>query len=72
MDTDIKVGDTVTWRAGGKPSKGTGSMPIGIANCQVLEIGEAEGGKPAAMIKLPHPMGPQPVGAILADLYVDD
>lgn len=69
----IKVGDVVTWRSG-KSSRKPGSRgePIGIANCRVLELGEAEGtGAPAAKLKLPAVMGGDEVGALVADLEQD-
>lgn len=65
--TDLKVGDVVTWRSGHE-NRPNGVAPLGIANCVVVELGEADG-QPAAMIRLPHPMGPMPVGAYTADLY---
>ena len=67
----IKIGDKVTWRAGGKSTSGARSLRIGIANCKVLEIGESEKGEPAAMLQLPAQMGSQTVGALMADIYVD-
>lgn len=47
----IEVGDKVTWRHG--KSKGGRNLPIGIAGCTVLELGEAEDGQPAAKLELP-------------------
>lgn len=48
---EIQVGDTVVWRDGKR--KGGRNEPLGIANCKVLELGEAENGEPAARLKLP-------------------
>jgi hypothetical protein len=47
----IAVGAKVTWRHG--KSKAKGNMPLGIANCEVLELGTAEDGQPAARLRLP-------------------
>lgn len=50
----IAKGDIVTWRQGksrmGIKSKG---MPLGIAGCKVLDIGETATREPAAMLRLP-------------------
>jgi hypothetical protein len=48
----IKVGDTVLWRPG-KSRRRTG-LPIGIANCKVVKLGETASGVEAALIKLPE------------------
>lgn len=79
---NINVGDVVTWRSG--KSKTKVGLPIGIANCKVVELGHAPGGEPAAMIQLPQVLLggsvmasklerdgldlSQPVGVLIADL----
>lgn len=60
----IKPGDVVTWRSAAKP--GSRNVPLGVANCRVLELGESEDGRPAAKIKA---MG-QEIGALLSDLHI--
>jgi hypothetical protein len=60
----VQVGDLVTWRKAGRP----GFEPLGIANCKVIELGESEGGEPAALIEA---MGQQ-VGALIRDLHPQD
>lgn len=42
----IKVGDTVTWRSNKNPNA------LGFTGCIVLELGEAEDGRPAARLDL--------------------
>jgi len=69
MTTQIEVGDTVTWRHG--KSKAKSNMPLGIAGCEVLEIGQTADGLPAARLKLPPFFGGLPTDACngyLADL----
>lgn len=68
----ISVGDIVTWRHG--KSKSKGNMPLGIEGCEVLELGEAEDGQPAAKLKLPPFFGNLPDDACngyVADLEKD-
>jgi hypothetical protein len=48
----IKTGDIVTWRQG-KSRLGIKAMPLGIANCKVLDVGETATGAAAAMLRLP-------------------
>lgn len=47
----IAVGDTVTWRQG--KSKAKRNMPLGIAGCRVIDLGEDAARRPAAMLRLP-------------------
>lgn len=63
----IAVGSVVTWRSG-KSRVGRTGMPIGIANCRVLQLGESDDGDPAARIKLPPVFHGEVVGALIADL----
>ena len=66
---NIKVGDTVTWRSG--KSKAKRHTPLGIEGCEVLEIGVAEDGQPAARLKLPEffaGLHPDACNGYLADL----
>jgi hypothetical protein len=42
---DIKVGDTVTWRHG--KSKAVKNVPLGIAGCEVIELGTSTDGRTA-------------------------
>ena len=68
----IKVGDTVTWRHG--KSKATHHVPLGIAGCEVLELGTSTDGQPAAKLKLPPFFGNLPDDAYngyVADLEKD-
>lgn len=56
MDQQIAVGDTVVWREGMSRRKKGSGIPLGIANCKVLELGNLGfPAKPtaAAKIKLP-------------------
>ena len=48
---EMQVGDTVIWRDGKR--KGGRNEPLGIANCEVMELGVATNGEPAARLKLP-------------------
>lgn len=63
---ELKIGDVVTWRKA-TPSDAK-HVPLGVAHCKILAFGESEDGKPAAMIEA---MG-QEVGALLADLHLED
>lgn len=45
------VGDTVCWRSG--KSKSKNCLPIGIANCKIVEFGKTPDGQKAARIELP-------------------
>jgi hypothetical protein len=69
----IKVGDRVVWREG-KSKPGRKGLPMGIANCHVLEIGETADGTPAARISLPMrlPDWPDATNVLLADLELSD
>lgn len=53
----IQVGDIVTWRHGKSQAErrepGRRHMPLGIAGCEVLVLGLAQDGRPAAALKLP-------------------
>jgi len=63
----IEVGDIVTWRHG--VSANSKSMPMGIANCEVLELRACVDGRPIAVIRLPPPFRQfKEVGALVADL----
>jgi hypothetical protein len=62
----VKIGDKVLWRSGLSQSKNI--TPLGVANCEVIELGKTADGKPAAKLKLPP--GPWPVETINA--LVDD
>ncbi len=65
----INVGDVVTWRHG--KSKAKANMPLGIAGCEVLEIGATEDGTPAAKLKLPpffDGLAPDACNGYVADL----
>jgi hypothetical protein len=63
----IKVGDKVVWRSGMATNKPS-IKPMGIANCEVIELGKTADGLPAAKLKLPP--GPWPVETVNA--LVDD
>lgn len=64
----VQIGDIVTWRHG--KSKTSTGLPLGIVGCEVLEIGVAEDGKPAARLKLPPFFAGLHGGA--CNGYVDD
>jgi hypothetical protein len=48
----IKPGDTVIWRNGKHKSKTF--LPLGIAGCAVVDVGESHDGTRCARIKLPE------------------
>lgn len=62
MANVVRVGDIVTWRKAGH------KHAIGVARCEVLELGQDEHGKPAALILA---LG-QMVGALVEDLHHDE
>jgi hypothetical protein len=68
----FKVGDIVIWRSGKSKSKDV--LPIGIEGCEIIEIGVARDGRPAARLKLPEffaglvKNNPDTCNAYLADL----
>ena len=55
----IKPGDTVIWRNGKHKSKTF--LPLGIAGCAVVDVGESHDGTRCARIKLPEGL-PAPAG----------
>jgi hypothetical protein len=48
----MKIGDTVIWRQG--KSKSKTCLPLGIANCKVVDFGEGPSGEKAVSIRLPE------------------
>lgn len=66
----IAVGDVVIWRSGKSKSKKV--LPLGIANCTVIQLGEGPSGEPCAQLELPegvHRMNfGEPVWSLVADL----
>ena len=46
---DSKVGDIVSWRP--KPRPGGRVVPMGLAGCEVLELGKTADGQPAARLR---------------------
>jgi hypothetical protein len=59
----------VTWRHG--KSKAKGVMPIGIAGCEILELGTAQDGQPTAKLKLPPFLSADAYNAYVADLELE-
>lgn len=55
---EIQIGDIVTWRHGKsaamKSPEEQRHVPLGICGCEVLELGAAENGEPAAKLRLPE------------------
>jgi hypothetical protein len=47
----FKIGDTVIWRPGKSKSKTV--LPIGVADCRIMDLGEGPSGEKAASIMLP-------------------
>lgn len=47
MKPEIKVGDVVTWQPKPRPT----IQPLGIRGVTVIELGESEDGKPAAIVR---------------------
>ena len=68
----IKVGDIVIYRAG-KSTAPKDFLPLGIANCEVIQLGEGPSGEPCAQLKLPQFYADklnhgEPVWSLIADL----
>lgn len=59
----IKVGDVVTWQPKPRPT----IQPLGIRGVTVLELGETEDGKPAALVDAGYPFGK--IGVLVEDLH---
>lgn len=71
MSREIKIGDRVSW--GGKPrttKDGHRIVPLRIGNCRVLDF-VWDNGTLIAALKLPPPMGDDPVGANIDDLELE-
>ncbi len=66
----IKKGDMVIWRQG-KSRVGRRHMPLGIANCEVLDFGETAEGEPAVALRLPPIFNSEQVNALVSDLEKD-
>lgn len=66
----MNIGDRVTWRQGKTKVKADGSriIPIGIANCRVVEFGEIDG-EPCA--RLAHWLFHKDAGLVPAMLEGD-
>jgi len=62
----IEVNDIVIWRSGKSTSKTI--LPIGVANCKVVQLGEGPSGEACAQITLPEGVRRTPH---IADLGID-
>ena len=69
MNTNINVGDRVTWkRKQQKPGKPGDIVPVGLSGCRVLRLGKSKDGRDAALLDL----GDKQVGSALEDLTLDE